>query len=70
MTKVTLHYGLTRPLSEEDLQSVANVHSVFGMSRVQVSPGLDSLTIDYDASRLMKKDVESVLTRHGLPIAV
>ena len=31
---------------------------------------LDKLTVDYDASRLMKLDVEAVLLRHGLPIGV
>jgi copper chaperone CopZ len=70
MTKVTLHYDLTRPLTETDLENIASVHSTYGMARVQVSPSLDKITVDYDASRLMKQDVEAVLTRHGLPIRV
>jgi len=68
MTKVTLHYDLTRPLTDEDLGNIANVHSTYGMSRVQVSPSLDKITVDYDASRLMKTDVEAVMARCGLPI--
>jgi hypothetical protein len=68
MTKVTLHYDLIRPLSDEDLDSIAGVHSTYGMLRVQVAPSLDKLTVDYDASRLMKTDVEAELARHGLPI--
>jgi hypothetical protein len=68
MTKVTLHYDLLRPLGDEDLENVANVHSTYGIVRVQVAPGLDKLTVDYDASRLMKKDVEAELRRHGLPV--
>jgi hypothetical protein len=70
MTKVTLHYDLTRPLSDEDLQNIANVHGTYGIARVQVAPALDKLTVDYDASRLMKREVEAELRRHGLPIAV
>jgi hypothetical protein len=70
MTKVTLHYDLTRPLTEIDLENVGRLPSVYGMARVQVSPALDKLTVDYDASRLMKKDVEAVLAHHGLPIRV
>ena len=70
MTKVTVHYDLTKPLSEEDLENVANVHATYGMVRVLVSPSLDRLTVDYDASRLMRKDVEATLLRHGLPIRV
>ncbi|MBV8847809.1 MAG: hypothetical protein JO307_33760 [Bryobacterales bacterium] len=69
MTKVTLHYGLTRPLNDQDLQNIANVHSTYGVVRVQVAPSLNKLTVDYDASRLMKGDLEAELRRHGLPIA-
>ena len=68
MTKVTLRYGLTRPLDEEDLENIARVHSSYGMARVQLGPGPDQITVDYDASRLMKGDVEAVLTGHFIPI--
>lgn len=68
MTKVTLHYDLLRPLTDDDLDAVANVHSTYGIARVQVAPSLDKITVDYDASRLMKSDVEATLARHGVPI--
>lgn len=68
MTKVTLHYALLRPLTEEDLPNLANTHSTYGIARVQVAPSLDRITVDYDASRLGKADVEAVLARHGVPI--
>ena len=68
MTKVTLHYDLARPLTDEDLNNIANLHSTYGMSRVQVSPSLDKLIVDYDASRMMKTDVEATLLRCGMPI--
>lgn len=68
MTKVTLHYDLARPLTEPELENVADLPSTYGIARVQVSPGLDKLTVDYDASRMMKTDVEAVLHRHGLPV--
>jgi hypothetical protein len=68
MTKVTLHYNLSRSLTEPELGSVADLPSTYGIARVQVSPGLDKLIVDYDASRMMRTDVESVLHRHGLPI--
>jgi hypothetical protein len=69
MTKVTLHYDLSRPLTEPELGSVADLPSIFGIARVQVAPALDKIAVDYDASRMMKTDVESVLHRHGLPLA-
>ena len=68
MTKVTLHYDLERPLTESELASVADLPSTYGIARVQVAPSLDKIVVDYDASRMMKDDVESVLHRHGLPI--
>jgi len=68
MTKVTLHYDLLHALTDDDLASIANVHSTYGIARVQIAPSLDKITVDYDASRLMKTDVEAVLMRHGVPI--
>jgi hypothetical protein len=68
MTKVTLHYDLSRALTEPELGSVADLTSTYGIERVQMAPGLNKIVVDYDASRLMRDDVESVLHRHGLPI--
>jgi hypothetical protein len=68
MTKVTLHYDLIRPLEDADLDNIARVHGTYGIARVQVAPSLDKLTVDYDASRLTKADVEAELARHGIPI--
>jgi hypothetical protein len=70
MTKVTLHYDLARPLVEDDYANIAAVHSVYGIVRVQAAPSLDRITVDYDASRLSKKEVESTLLRHNIPISI
>jgi len=69
MTKVTLQYDLERKLTDEDFANIAAVHSVYGMVRVQLAPSLDKITVDYDASRLMKDDVEAALARYGIPLA-
>ncbi len=68
MTKVQLEYDLVRPLTDEDAGGLADVHSWYGILRVQLTPALDKLAVEYDASRLSEKDVESVLQRFGLPI--
>jgi hypothetical protein len=68
MTKVTLHYDLTHPLTDDDLSAISNLHSVYGMARVQLAPSLDKIVVDYDASRLKKSDVETELMKHGIPI--
>jgi hypothetical protein len=68
MTKVDVDYDLVRPLTEHDAPAVADVHSWYGIQRVQLLPSLDRLHVEYDASRLSEKDVEAVLQRFGLPI--
>jgi hypothetical protein len=68
MTKVQLEYDLIRPLTDHDPAAVSDVHSWYGMQRVQLAPSLDKLYVEYDASRLSEKDVEAVLQRYGLPI--
>jgi hypothetical protein len=69
MTKVTLHYNLQRPLGEDDFANVAALHSVYGIVRVQPDAAMDKLTVDYDASRMMKTDVHAALARYGMPLA-
>ncbi|HEV8144876.1 MAG TPA: hypothetical protein VGP79_00770 [Bryobacteraceae bacterium] len=68
MTKVTLHYDLTRPLNDADMEAVASAHSHYGIAHIRVAPSLDKLTVDYDASRMMLADVDAVLASRGLPI--
>ena len=68
MTKVTLHYNLGRTLGDDDFPNIAALHSVYGIVRVQPDAALDKITVDYDASRMMKKDVEATLARFGVPV--
>jgi hypothetical protein len=68
MTKVQLEYNLTRALTDKDAAAIGDVNSYYGIERVQLAPSLDGLLVEYDASRLSEKDVESVLQRFGLPV--
>jgi hypothetical protein len=68
MTKVQLEYPLVRPLADADAPAIANVHSWYGILRVKLSPDLDHVSVEYDASRLSEKDVEEVLHRFAIPI--
>jgi hypothetical protein len=69
MTKVDIHFDLTRPLVDSDLDSIARVHGVFGIKSVKLKqPELDAVAVEYDASRLMEHDVEAALLRAGIPI--
>jgi hypothetical protein len=69
MTKIELRYKLLHKVDDEKLmEAVSRVHGVYGMLRVALSPALDALAVEYDASRLTQLDVEEVLRRHNLPI--
>jgi hypothetical protein len=69
MTKVELSYNLARALRDEDMDAVARVHGVYGIHRVILkTPEMDSLTVEYDATRLTPDDVEASLIRGGIPV--
>jgi hypothetical protein len=68
MTKVQLRFALLHRLDEEHLDAIARVHSVYGIHRVQVEPGLDAVTVEYDASRLNPREVEAELHHAGVPV--
>jgi hypothetical protein len=68
MTKVTLNYDLVRPIDDTDAESISNAHGVYGLLRVSLAPTLDRIEVDYDASRLSEKDVESALILSGIPL--
>ena len=69
MTKVRIHFRLQRPLDNTMLTRIEEVNALYGIQRVQVAPSMDSLTVDYDATRLRPAEVESALAAAGIPIA-
>jgi allophanate hydrolase subunit 1 len=69
MTRVQIRFRLERPLEPALLPRLAQAHAVYGIERVSVSPALDSLTVEYDATRLRPAEVESALAAAGIPIA-
>lgn len=69
MTKVQRQYDLVRPLGDADLECIAKVHGVYGIQRVTLQqPEMKAIQVEYDASRLMPRDVDAALVRAGLPI--
>jgi hypothetical protein len=69
MTKVQLTYPLLHTLTDAGAEAIAKVHGYYGFGRILIAPTLDSITVDYDATRLTPKDVVSVLVRYGVPVA-
>jgi hypothetical protein len=70
MTKVQLPFTLAAPLDEQGMSRLANVYSTYGILRIQAEPGSEKLTVEYDATRFSPRDVEAVLARAGVPLAV
>jgi hypothetical protein len=68
MTKVDITFELSRPLTDEELKSVARVHAVYGMLTVRLLPDGNQLFVEYDASRLSAKEARATLEQHGIPV--
>ena len=68
MTKVQLHYHLLRPLDDALLKGISDAHGVYGFQRIQLAPSLDSILVEYDASRLSRDEVEAKLHAAGIPV--
>lgn len=68
MTKVQIRYSLRRPLDEQDLTRLESVHSKYGIFKIQLNPGMDGLSVEYDATRLRRPEVEAALASAGIPI--
>jgi hypothetical protein len=68
VTKIQAHFRLDGPLDDKQFEQIRDVQAVYGIERVSLSRSLDSLTVEYDATRLTPLDVESLLRRHGLPV--
>ena len=68
MTKVQIHFRLQKPLDEAMLARIADAYALYGIQKVNVAPSLDSLTVEYDATRLRPAEVEAALAGAGLPV--
>jgi allophanate hydrolase subunit 1 len=69
MTKLQIRFRLERPLEHALLTRIADAHALYGIRAITVSPSLDSIMVEYDATRLSAAEVESALAGAGIPIA-
>ena len=68
MTKVQTHFRLQKPLDDSSLHSLATANAIYGIHRLKLSPAMDGLMVEYDATRLRPAEVESALATAGIPI--
>lgn len=68
MTKVQARFTLERPPDDAVWDAVARAHSLYGIGRLLVDSSCGAVTVDYDASRLTRAQVESSLRSAGIPL--
>ncbi|HTT62201.1 MAG TPA: hypothetical protein VMG35_10190 [Bryobacteraceae bacterium] len=69
MTKVQIDFQLQHPLNDELMTRIAGAYSIYGMQKIRLAPGKDSLVVEYDATRLRPAEVHAALARAGIPVA-
>jgi hypothetical protein len=69
MTKVEIEFRLEHPLDDELMTRIAGAYSLYGIQKIRLAPSQDSLTVEYDATRLRPAEVHAALTRAGIPAA-
>jgi len=70
MTKVQVHFRLQKPLDDAMLTRISDAYALYGIQKVKVAPSLDSLMVEYDATRLRPAEVESALSGAGIPVTL
>ena len=68
MTKVQTRFRVTKPLDEAALERIAGLHALYGIQKIRVAEALDSLTVEYDATRLRPAEVEAAFTGAGIAV--
>ena len=68
MTKVQATFKFSRHLTDDDLKNISRIHSIYGILAARVLPPGNELFVEYDASRLSRKEVQGILDGHGLPL--
>jgi len=51
------------------MERLAKAHTIYGIQGIQVAPSLDGLTVEFDATRLLRSEVEAALAGAGIPVA-
>jgi allophanate hydrolase subunit 1 len=68
MTKVQIRFRLDKPLDDLSMQRLSDATALYGIQKLKLSPAMDSLMVEYDATRLRPAEVESALAGAGIPV--
>jgi hypothetical protein len=68
VTKVQLQFRLDKPLDTKMMSNLERASALYGILRLKLSPAMDGLTVEYDATRLRENDVKAALARAGIAV--
>jgi hypothetical protein len=68
MTRIQINFRLRQPLNDELLAKLSDTNVVYGIQKIKVAPDLDSLMVEYDATRLRPAEVEAALAGAGIAV--
>jgi hypothetical protein len=68
MTKIQIRFKLMKPLDDVLLARISDAHAFYGIQKIQFSPTMDGLMVEYDATRLKPAEVESALAGAGIAV--
>jgi hypothetical protein len=66
MTRVQIHFRLRQPLNDEMMAKLSDTSAVYGIQKIKVAPGEESMMVEYDASRMRAAEVEAALAGAGI----
>ena len=66
MTFLEVIFAYQPPVGERELTALNNLRDVYGIRAMKFNQQTNSVTIEYDASRLMKSDIEFMLRNAGI----
>lgn len=66
MTKLETRFRLLKQPNEAVLARLTKTSVLYGIQKLTLAPALDTLTVEYDASRLRPAEVESALAAAGV----
>lgn len=69
MTLVEMKFRLQSPITDEQLQALAEFSNTYGLRRFHIDDAGQVVRFEYDASRLRPTQVAHVLRAANIPVA-
>lgn len=66
MTFLDVVFSYEPPIGAHEMSSLSAIHEVYGIRLMKFNERLHTVTVEYDASRLTKSDIEFMLRNAGL----